>query len=143
MEEFIAYRRGEFAVFTDPAKIDQGAVFRFMEDTFWAKRRPREVTARALKNSLCFSLYHHERQVGVARVVTDYATFAYLCDVCIEKAYRGQGLGRWLMECIMAYSQLQNLSWCLLTGTNHDFYKQFGFRSLRKPQHYLEKRYTW
>lgn len=143
MEEFPIFRKDKFWITTDPNQLDQKAVEGFLQDTFWAKRRPQAVTERALANSFCFSLFAEEMQIGFARVVTDYATFAYLCDVYLEEEYRGQGLGSWLLQCIVEHPQLQNLSWCLLTGTNHDFYQRFGFHPLRKPQHYLEKRHTW
>ena len=141
--EVVSFSKGDFFITTDPQKLDRDAVCRFLADTYWARRRPPGVITRSLENSLCFSLFHREEQIGFGRVVTDYATFAYLCDVYLLEKYRGRGLGKWLIECIVTHSDLARVNWCLLTGDAHSFYEQFGFRRLRKPQHFMEKRSKW
>lgn len=143
MEKVVEYCQGEFLITIDPARVDKEAVCGFLANTYWARRRPQEVIIRSLENSLCFSLFYRQQQIGIARVVTDYATFAYLCDVYLEEQFRGRGLGKWLLDCIVNHPQLQDLNWCLLTGNAHSFYEQFGFRSPKKPQHYMEKRCPW
>jgi GNAT superfamily N-acetyltransferase len=143
MEKVVCYRQGDFLITTDPRKINKEAVCSFLAKTYWARWRPKEVIIRSLEHSLCFSLFYQKQQIGLGRAVTDYATFAYLCDLYVDEQFRGQGLGTWLLECILDHPELKDVNWCLLTGTAHDFYRQFGFRSLRKPQHYMEKRCPW
>ena len=94
---------------------------------------------RAFDNSLCFGLFHHDKQIGFARVVTDYATMAYLADVFILPAYRGLGLSKWLMETIMTHSDLQGLRrWILLTLDAHGLYRQFGWKDIAIPERWME-----
>jgi GNAT superfamily N-acetyltransferase len=94
---------------------------------------------RAIAGSLCFGLYHGNAQVGFARVITDKATFAYLCDVFVLDAYRGKKLSRWLMEAIVIHPDLQGLRrFVLVTRDAHGLYEQFGFRPLARPEGYME-----
>ena len=97
---------------------------------------------RSLQHSLNFGIYDsqsRQKQIGFARVVTDYSVFAYLCDVFIHEDYRERALGKWLMECIMSHPELQGLKrWCLLTKDAHGFYKQFGFTELEDPSRWME-----
>jgi GNAT superfamily N-acetyltransferase len=96
--------------------------------------------ARAIKNSLCFGVYSDGKQIGFARVVSDFATYAYIGDVFVVESYRGHGLGKWLMECIVGHPRLQGLRrWTLLTRDAHGLYTQFGFTPLRKPERYMER----
>jgi GNAT superfamily N-acetyltransferase len=98
-----------------------------------------EVLTRAVAGSLCFGLYHGAEQVGFARVITDRATFAYLCDVYILEAHRGRGLGRWLMELVVAHPALQGLRrFVLVTRDAHRLYERFGFQPLARPEGYME-----
>jgi GNAT superfamily N-acetyltransferase len=95
---------------------------------------------RAVRQSLSFGLFDGAAQVGLARVVTDYATFAYLCDVYVLEGHRGRGLGKWLIECVMAHSQLQGLRrFNLATRDAHELYAQFGFQPLAKPEAFMER----
>lgn len=106
---------------------------------YWAKGRPLERTRRALENSLAFGLYDGARQIGLARVVSDYAIFAYLCDVFIHEDYRARGLGKWLIETVMAHPDLQGLRrWTLATKDAHDLYRQFGWDALANPEGWME-----
>jgi N-acetylglutamate synthase-like GNAT family acetyltransferase len=131
--------RGEFEISTDPARIDVGAVHRFLTSSYWAKGIPLETVQRSILNSLCFGIYRGSEQVGFARVITDRATFAYLADVFVMEAFRGRGLSKWLMQCIIDHSELHGLRrWLLATRDAHMLYRQFGFRELKAPERWME-----
>lgn len=131
--------RGGFTVSTHPARLDAGAVHAFLTTSYWAEGIPRETVERSLRNSLCFGLYEGDRQIGLARVVTDRVTFAYLCDVYVLPELRGQGLGTWLMECVMAHPDLQGLRrFSLVTRDAHELYRPFGFQEVRSPEGHME-----
>ena len=128
---------------TDRTKLDLNMIHGFLTTSYWAKGIPREVVARSIENSLCFGIYHEIgatlRHVGFARVITDFATIAYLGDVFVLEAYRGRGLSSWMMECIQDHPQLQSLRrWILLTRDAHKLYAKFGFESLKAPERYME-----
>jgi len=111
----------------------------FLTECYWAKGIPREVVARSIENSLCFGMYHDRKQIGFARVISDYATYAYIGDVFVLDSYRGRGLGKWLMECIMKHPRLRGLRrWSLVTGDAHGLYAQFGFTPLKTPERHME-----
>jgi len=134
-----AWTKGEFQISTDPARIDLDTVHGFLTASYWARGIPRETVERSIENSLCFGIYHGDRQVGFARVVTDRATFAYLGDVFVLPDYRGHALSKWMMECIMAHSDLQGLRrWMLATQDAHGLYRQYGFTELKAPQRWME-----
>ncbi len=127
MQKIIEVHKNNFTISTDPARLDVNAIADFLSRAYWAKGRPRERTERALANSLVFGLYDGEKQIGLARVVTDYAIFAYLCDVFIHEDYRSHGLGKWLMQTVHEHPDLQGLRrWTLATRDAHGLYKQFG-----------------
>jgi GNAT superfamily N-acetyltransferase len=133
-------RRGPCFISTDSALLDVSLIHEFLsEQSYWAPAIPRDVVARSLENSLCFGLYQKSQQIGFARVVTDRATFAYLADVFVIETFRGQGLGKWLLECVLAHPDLQGLRrWLLGTRDAHGLYKQFGFTPLAEPNRFLE-----
>lgn len=133
-------QEGEFEISTDPARVDVPAVHAFLTASYWAKGIPRETVEHSIQNSLCFGVYHGQRQVGFARVITDRATFAYLADVYVLPELRGRGLAKWLMECILAHPDLQGLRrWSLATRDAHRLYEKFGFRALQAPERWMEK----
>lgn len=136
----IEYRRGEFVISTDPARIDLDVVHGFLTNCYWAKGIPREVVARSIEHSLCFGVYDgNGAQVGFARVASDLATVAYLGDVFILESNRGRGLGKWMMGCVMQHPALQGLRrWILLTRDAHELYAKFGFTPLETPERYME-----
>jgi GNAT superfamily N-acetyltransferase len=103
------YRRDEFTICTDRSRLDLAAIHAFLSTSYWASGIPRQVVRRSIDHSLCFGIYAGPRQVGFARVVTDQATFAYLADVYVVEEYRGRGLARWLLECILGHPALQGL----------------------------------
>ncbi len=134
------FRRGEFLVSTDPARLDSGVIYNFLTNCYWAKGIPREVVARSIEHALCFGIYDGSgAQVGFARVVSDFATVAYLGDVFVLESHRGRGLSKWMMECILQHPALQNLRrWILLTRDAHELYRKFGFTALKSPDRYME-----
>jgi len=133
-------RRDDFVISTDRSRLDLEMIFEFLTNCYWAKGIPREVVARSLDQSLCFGVYDGSGvQVAFARVVSDFATVAYLGDVFILQSHRGRGLSKWLMECIMRHPALQNLRrWILLTRDAHALYAQFGFTPVTSPERYME-----
>ncbi len=123
---------------TDKALLDLDTVHAFLRRTDWAKHRTREVVAESFATSLCFGAYSGRRQVGFARVVTDYCTFAYLCDVFVDEEFRGLGISRALMDAVMAHPKLQKLRrFVLATSTAHGLYRKFGFKEV-PPDKFLE-----
>lgn len=135
------WRRGEFLISTDQQKLQLDLIHDFLSNrSYWALQRSLDVVARALENSLSFGLYKGEHQVGFARVVTDYATFAWLADVFIVEEERGQGLSKWLLEVIFSHPHLQGFRrWVLVTRDAHELYRQFGFKELENPTRWMEK----
>jgi GNAT superfamily N-acetyltransferase len=127
-------------VSTDADRLDLDVVHGYLSRSYWAEGIPRAVVARSIAGSLCFGLYEGPAQVGFARAVTDGATFAYLADVFVLESHRGQGLGVWLMECVMEHPDLQGLRrWSLVTRDAHPLYRRFGFAGLAAPERYMEK----
>jgi GNAT superfamily N-acetyltransferase len=120
-----------YLISTDRERLDLDRIHRFLsEESYWATGISRTVVERAIQNSLPFGMYDVQRgaQIGFARVLSDYATFAYIDDVFLLADYRGTGLGKWLMECILAHPDLQHLRrWLLLTRHSQEFYKSCGF----------------
>jgi GNAT superfamily N-acetyltransferase len=134
-------RRGNFLISTDPALLDLPAIHDYLVNrSYWAQGRPPEVIQRSIENSLCFGLYESGRQAGFARVVTDQATFAWLCDVFILEPWRGRGLSKWLMECILSHPGLQGLRRIVLaTKDAHELYRRYGFAPLSMAERFMEK----
>jgi GNAT superfamily N-acetyltransferase len=134
------HRRGRFAISTDLARLDVDAIHAYLSRSYWAAGRPRDVVARSLAGSLCFGLYEGERQVGFARAITDRATYAYLADVYVLEAYRGQGLGESLIETVVSHPDLQGLRrFGLVTSDAHALYRKFGFAELQHPERHMER----
>jgi ribosomal protein S18 acetylase RimI-like enzyme len=135
-----SWRRGEYEVSADPGRLDIGLVHGWIaNDSYWAAGIPRATFERATRHSLAFGIYRGPALVGFARVVTDRATFAYLCDVWVVAAERGHGLGRWLVECILAHPDLQGLRrFSLMTRDAQGLYARYGFRALPDPGRYME-----
>lgn len=135
----IEERRGEFLLSTGRDRLDLDVIHGFLTASYWAKGIPREVVARSIGDSLCFGVYKQVQQVGFARVISDFATYAYIADVFVLEAFRGHGLGKWIMEAIMRHPQLQGLRrWTLATRDAHALYTQFGFTPLKKPGNFME-----
>jgi GNAT superfamily N-acetyltransferase len=131
--------RGPYTISTDPRRLDETAVGRFLAQSYWAAGIPADTLRRSLAGSLCFGLFHGTDQIGFARVVTDRATFAWLCDVWIEEPHRGEGLGQWLVETVVAHPDLQGLRRFLLaTRDAHSLYGRFGFQAPARPDAFME-----
>ena len=133
------WKQDELTVTDRREDLDIEAIHLFLRESYWSKAVPRAILEKAIDNSVCFGVYHDSKQVGFARVVTDCATFAYLADVFVMPAYRGRGLGKWLISCILSHPQLQGLRrWLLATRDAHGLYRQNGFVSLSKPEWFME-----
>ena len=139
MPRIIELQRDRFTISTDPARLDIDAIVDLLSRAYWAIGRPRERTERAIRNSLVFGVYDGQRQIGVARVVTDYSIFAYLCDVFIHEEYRAAGLGKWLIQAIMDHPELAGMRrWVLVTNDAHGLYRQYGFSPLDDPEEWMQ-----
>jgi len=133
------WSQGDYEISTDPARIDAAMVHEFLTNSYWAKGIPAETVKKSIENSICFGVYFGQQQVGFARVISDLATFAYLGDVFIVPDYRGRGLSRWLMECIVSHPDLQGFRrWMLATRDAHGLYRQFGFAEIKAPERWME-----
>lgn len=140
MFETLEVHQNGFTISTDPARLQPEVIVAALAESYWANQRSREVIERSLEHSLCFGVYRGADQVGLARVVTDYATFAYLCDVFILPSERGHGLGKWLMQTVMTHPELQGLRrWMLATRDAHGLYAQYGFTALPAPERWMER----
>ena len=133
------WRQGAYLLTTDKARLNLEVVHSFLKTSYRAAGISAAVVMRSVKNSLAFGLLEGDEQVGFARVVTDYATFAYLADVFVLEPHRGQGLGKWMMEVVFSRPELQGLRrWMLATRDAHDLYRKHGFTELKEPSIFME-----
>ncbi len=133
------WSNGDYEISTDPARVDAGMVQEFLTNSYWAKGILLETVRRSIEHSIPFGVYHGQQQVGFARIISDLTTFAYLADVFIVPPYRGRGLSRWLMECIVGHPDLQGLRrWMLATQDAHGLYAKFGFTAISNPDRWME-----
>jgi GNAT superfamily N-acetyltransferase len=140
MPQLYETNRENFTISTDPSRLDVDAITDMLSRAYWAQGRSPEMIARYLQHSLTFGLYDGPRQIGLARVISDYTTFAWLCDVFIHEDYRGLGLGKWLMETVHKHPDLQGLRrWMLATKDAHGLYSQFGWVPLEPPERWMMK----
>lgn len=135
-----AFVKKGYQISTDKTLLNFDAIFNYLDQqSYWAKGIPPEKLKKAIDNSLCFGVYKDGIQAGFARVVTDTATFAYLCDVFILPAYQGVGLSKWMMQTIMAHPELQGLRrWSLATLDAQGLYSQFGFTEITNPERWMQ-----
>ncbi len=135
------WHRGEYSISTDSGRLDIGLIHGFLANSsYWASGRDLAVVKRSIENSLNFGLYHGDQQVGFARVITDFATFAWLADVFLVDDFRGRGLGKWLIEVILSHPDLQGFRrWVLATKDAHELYRPFGFHQLKRPERWMER----
>jgi len=134
------WRQGEYLISTDKRLLDLSVIHGFLTASYWAEGIPIEIVKKSIEHSLNFGVYNEGRQVGFARVITDYATYAYIGDVFILEEYRGHGLSKWLMQVIAGHPELQGLRrWSLLTRDAHGLYRKTGFTEPRNPERYMEK----
>ncbi|MEM6345502.1 MAG: GNAT family N-acetyltransferase [Bacteroidota bacterium] len=133
--------KGDFSISTAQSKLDVKMIHRFLsEESYWSKHIPLETVQAYIPHSLCFGVYRRDKQVGFARLITDYTTFAYVGDVFILPEQRGKGLGKWLVESMLAHPKMQSLKrWLLFTEDAHGLYSQYGFAALPRVDHALAK----
>jgi GNAT superfamily N-acetyltransferase len=133
------WREGAYLISDDEHLLSLDVIHKFLITSYWSAGIPKESLERAIANSLPFGVYEGTRQVGFARVISDYATFAYLADVFVLEEHRGKGLGKRLMEMIMSHPRLQGLRrWHLATRDAHGLYQQYGFTALSDPARHME-----
>lgn len=124
-----------FVLTTDRSKLSLDTICAFLSRSHWAANRKRSTIIKSIENSLCYGVFLAERQVAFARIITDYCTYAYLCDVFVDEEFRGRGLSKWMMECIMANPDLAELRrFTLATKDAHGLYEKFGFKSLSSEE---------
>jgi GNAT superfamily N-acetyltransferase len=134
------WRQDEYIISTDKRLLDLSAIHSFLTTSYWAEGIPFETVKKSIEHSLNFGVYLAGKQIGFARVITDYATHAYIGDVYILEDFRGQGLSKWLMRVIADHPELQGLRrWTLLTMDAHELYRKTGFMELQNPEWYMEK----
>jgi GNAT superfamily N-acetyltransferase len=131
-----------YLISDDPARLDPAAIHAYLTRSYWAAGIPLETVQRSLQHSLCVGIYAADgSQVGLVRVVTDYATFAYLCDVYVLESHRGRGLSKAAMRVLESHPRLQDLRrQHLVTQDAHGLYAQFGFKVVAQPERHMEKR---
>jgi len=140
--DVIEYRRAGYLISTDPSRLNLDFIHQYLsQESYWAAGRSMEIVKKSVHHSLCFGVYSSEEQVGFARIVSDYATFAWLCDVFIDNSRRGQNLGKWLVECVVSHPDLQAVRRILLaTRDAHELYRRYGgFEPLRSPDRWMER----
>ena len=135
-----AFLNQGFHISTDKSLLDIDMIYNYLDkESYWAQGIPPEKIKKAIDGSLCFGVYLNKQQVGFARIVTDKATFAYLCDVFVLPHFRRKGLSKWMVQTIVQHPDLQGLRrWSLATADAHGLYNQFGFKQLAKPDNWME-----
>ena len=135
------WHRDEYEISTDPSRLNIDLIHDFLSNnSYWAAGRARDVVERSIENSLPFGIYKGSVQIGFARVVTDYATFAWVADLFVLAEHRERGLSKWLMDVIIAHPQLQGFRrWVLSTKDAHGLYERFGFMKLHRPERWMER----
>jgi GNAT superfamily N-acetyltransferase len=135
-----AFLQKGYIISTDKSLIDFETVYHYLEhESYWANGVTAERLKKAMENSMCFVILKQNELAGFTRVVTDKATFGYICDVFVLKEHRGLGLSKWLMQTIIQHPELQGLRrWSLATADAHGLYKQFGFVPLSKSENWME-----
>ena len=134
------WRRNGYRISTDSALLDLDTIHQFLSRSYWAAGRTKETVKRSIDRSLCFGVYAEDHQVGFARVVTDYTTFYWLCDVFIDERDRGRGLGKWLMQCIVEAKELEGLYGILATRDAHGLYARYGFCVPENPRKFMVRK---
>jgi len=137
------WERGKYTISDDQSQLELDFVCAQLQATYWAANRSREQIAKSIEHSICFGLFLGGKQIGFARAVTDHSTYAYLCDVIVAAEHRGHGLGKWLVETMLAHPELQTSTLCLRTRDAHGLYEPFGFERteyLRRSKNDWSKR---
>lgn len=134
-------QQGKYTISTEREKLDIAVIHNFIStQSYWGVGRPVEVVQKSIENSLPFGIYHGDELVGFARIVTDYATFAWIADVFVLEEHRGKGLSKWLMEVILNHPELQGFRrWVLATKDAQELYRKYGFQELKRPERWMER----
>src|ERR1041384_4808102 len=130
------WRHGDYLLSDEKHRLDLDAMYALLQETYWAADRPLNFVERAVANSVCLGLFHNNAQVGMARAVTDSATFTWICDVVIHPHHRGRGLGKWMVKMLLEHPQTQTRSQVLATRDAHNLYQRFGFA----PEEFLKRK---
>lgn len=137
----LEYNKNIYLVSTDKSKLQINVIHNFLKDAYWSKNIPKEYVGKSIEHSLCYGVYCDNKQVGFARVITDYVALAYIADVFIVEEHSGKGLSKWLMECLLANPELQSVrGWSLKTKDAHGLYKKFGFIPPEIPEWIMERK---
>ena len=136
------WHRDNYTISTDPARLDLDLIYNYLStESYWAQGRTLDTVRTSIQHSLPFGLYDHDNQIGFCRLVTDYATFAWLADVFILPAHRGHKLGEWLIETVLSHPDLQSLRrWVLATRDAQGLYSKFGFQPLENPERFMMRK---
>jgi GNAT superfamily N-acetyltransferase len=137
------HQRGEYTISTDRTKLNPRLIHDYLShSSYWAQGRTFAQVRDSIQHSLCFGVYRDAQQVGFARVVTDCATFAWMCDVFILEPHQGRGLGKWLIQVVVSHPKLQDLGiFILATRDAHELYRHYGgFEDLHNPQRWMARR---
>ncbi len=126
------WQRDEFIISDDPKLVNLDVVAGLLAKTYWGQKRPRQVVEKLIPNSLCFSLLRDGKQIGFARAVSDYTVFSWLSDLVIADEYRGRGLGRWFLDCILSHPKIGKTQFVLQTTNAQGLYEKYGFRGSEK-----------
>jgi GNAT superfamily N-acetyltransferase len=126
------WHRDEFTISDDPKRVNPEVVAGLLAKTYWGHKRSRPVVEKLIPKSFCFSLSRNGEQIGFARVVTDFTVFSWLSDLVIDDGYRGKGLGKWFLKCILDHPEISGTQFVLQTTHSHDLYKNFGFQGSEK-----------
>jgi len=137
--QIVEEQKENFLISTDKSRLDLEVIHAYLKRSYWASSIPLNIVEKCVENSLCFGIYDQDKQIGFSRIISDFATFAYLADVFILEEYRGKGLSKWMMLLIKNHPELQGLRrWMLATADAHDLYKQYGFEDLSRPDRMME-----
>jgi len=139
----LEHRHGDYLISDDPARLDATAIHGYLTRSYWSENIPLETVQRALQGSLCIGAYTEAgEQVGLVRIISDHATYAYLCDVYVLEEHRRHGLSKAMLELSRRHPRLQGLrTWSLRTRDAHGLYAQFGFKPVEQPESYMALRF--
>ncbi len=133
------WKKDNYTVSTDKNNLNVSVIHNYLKNSYWSPGIPKSTVKKSIDNSLTFGLFDGEKQIGFAKMITDYATFAYLADVFVIDEYKGQGLGKWMMTCVMSHPDLQGLRRIMLaTRDAQKLYEKFGFTPLHNPDRFMQ-----
>lgn len=134
------WQKEDFIVSDKKSMLDINTIHQFLSNSYWAKDRSKDTVAKSVEQSFTLGLFRNERQIGFARVITDYCTFAYLCDVFVVEEFRKNGLGHFLMDCLFKHPDLLSVKWLLKTTSAQSLYQDFGFKDIESAVGWMMRR---